>query len=612
VFALVALTVVLLLAEGPTAVWRHAPIGAGRIALEAIDSPNQVQSFLHQQRAQIGWQTDGVESSLAIGTHEGLAFIVNGKSDGNARTDAPTQVMGALVGAALLPSVRHGLVIGLGTGSTAGWLAKLPEIERVDVAEIEPAITKVAAGCAPVNEYVLSNPKVRIQHGDARELLAVSRERYDLIFSEPSNPYRAGVASLYTREFYAAVSERLAPNGLFVQWLQAYDVDSQTTRTIYATLAAQFPHIETWNGLKHDLLLVASRRELVHDVAALRARVASEPFDRAMRVAWMSEGLEGFLGHYVANASFTRSLAKGWPTLNSDDRSPVEFGFARSLRGAPRDAAEDMFRTIRTHGQHRPQLRGEGVDWDRVDYEREAFALVTNGSPVSENLSPQYRARFEVLLSWAAADQRNALGYWSQLGRESAELAPTLLERLALSELLAYSPEPTAEGWIATLTQGMPAQGPAMRATWLANQGRRSEATEALERALVAYRTDPWAMTGQMGRALQIMQLRVEGDRELAPRWLEALSQPFAIHVNEGPRQQARVTLAMALGAAHPACVDVFAQLEPHTPWNGALLDFRLACYQAHGSPLRERAAADVLRFREQAPLTFSTMLGAL
>ena len=136
---------------------------------------------------------------------------MNGKIDGNSRTDAPTQVMGGLIGAALHREPRRALVIGLGTGSTAGWLAAVPSIERVDVVELEPVIRHVAELCAPVNENVLASPKVRVVTGDAREYLLTSREKYDVIFSEPSNPYRAGISSLFTEEFYRAARGRLAP-----------------------------------------------------------------------------------------------------------------------------------------------------------------------------------------------------------------------------------------------------------------------------------------------------------------------------------------------------------------------------------------------------------------
>src|SRR5690606_27054065 len=117
--------------------------------------------------------------------------------------DGGTQVMGGLIGALLQPEpVKRAMVIGLGSGSTAGWLGQLPTAERVDVVELEPNMKQVAAVCTPVNRDVLHNERVHIHVGDAREVLLTTPHRYDLVFSEPSNPYRAGVASLFTQEFY--------------------------------------------------------------------------------------------------------------------------------------------------------------------------------------------------------------------------------------------------------------------------------------------------------------------------------------------------------------------------------------------------------------------------
>jgi len=104
----------------------------------------------------------------------------------------------------------------------------------------------VARDCFPVNRDVMRNPKVRITVGDGREALLVSRERYDLIFSEPSNPFRAGIASLFTKEYYEAALDRLSDDGLFLQWVQAYEIDPRTVRTIYATLSSVFPSVSAW------------------------------------------------------------------------------------------------------------------------------------------------------------------------------------------------------------------------------------------------------------------------------------------------------------------------------------------------------------------------------
>src|SRR6185436_3519456 len=201
-------------ADGPTAVWRHSSIGVGRANVPASASSNDLKAWVNDMRRSIVWERDGVESSVAVQAIAGLSFVVNGKVDGNARNDAPTQVMSGLLGALLRPDARRSLVIGLGTGSTAGWLAAVPGMERTDVVELEPAILEVASMCGPVNHDAMDDPRVHVIEGDAREVLTAGREKYDLLLSEPSNPYRAGVASLFTREFYEAVAARLEPHGV--------------------------------------------------------------------------------------------------------------------------------------------------------------------------------------------------------------------------------------------------------------------------------------------------------------------------------------------------------------------------------------------------------------
>ncbi len=206
----------LCLADGPTAVWRHSAVGAGHFKL-ALQAPNDWRRLLNDARRAFVWETDGRESTVALDGADGFSFIVNGKNDGNAIGDAPTQVMSGLIGALFHPNLKRVLVIGLGTGSTAGWLAQIPSVERVDIVELEPAITHVAAACSQVNHDVLANPKVHLIIGDGRELLLTTPGTYDLIFSEPSNPYRAGVANLFTRDLDPGIgtsgSERTVVRG---------------------------------------------------------------------------------------------------------------------------------------------------------------------------------------------------------------------------------------------------------------------------------------------------------------------------------------------------------------------------------------------------------------
>src|SRR5438552_1645574 len=141
-------SVLLCLADGPTAFWRHSAIGAGRLEA-SFTAPNDLRRLLDERRRRIVWEADGIESAVALDAWNAYGFLINGKNDGNTIGDAPTQVMLGLIGALQHPRPRTALVIGLGTGSTAGWLAQVPSIERVDVVELEPAVVHVAEVCSP-------------------------------------------------------------------------------------------------------------------------------------------------------------------------------------------------------------------------------------------------------------------------------------------------------------------------------------------------------------------------------------------------------------------------------------------------------------------------------
>ena len=134
--------------------------------------------------------------------------MVNGKCDGNAIGDAATQICLGILPAALHPNPKTCFVVGLGTGETAGWLGKIPSVQRVDAVEIEPALDEMVRRCTRSMETCSITRKIRVTYNDAREVLLTNPQTYDIIASEPSNPYRAGIANLFTREFYEAANGR--------------------------------------------------------------------------------------------------------------------------------------------------------------------------------------------------------------------------------------------------------------------------------------------------------------------------------------------------------------------------------------------------------------------
>ncbi|HVR98883.1 MAG TPA: fused MFS/spermidine synthase, partial [Thermoanaerobaculia bacterium] len=486
-----AVGLLLCLAPGPSAFWRHTPIGAGRFET-SWQGPNEMRDSLHQRRRGIVWERDGVESSVALEGKYEYAFLVNGKADGSARSDSPTQVMGGLVGALLHPGPRRALVIGLGTGSTAGWLAQVPTMERVDVVELEPAIVDVARACSPVNQQALSNPKVHLAIGDGREVLLAGRGAYDIVFSEPSNPYRAGIASLFTADFYEAVRRRLRPGGMFLQWLQGYELDSQVVRTVYATLGSVFPAVESWEVNSGDLLLVATMEPVVHDLDRVRARAAAQPYLGALSWTWGVEGAEGFYTGYLASPAFGRAVkeAEGdW--IDTDDRPLLEFGFARNLGRSGLFRTSDLRSLVESRGESRPQqVRGAPLDWTRVEELRSARSTFWRRVPSDPDpdMAPEARARVQARRYYASGELDYACSRWFSQPVEPL----SSLDVLLVAECLASQGNPRARSYVPRLRQRSAVEAELVLALLESSSRRPGLATRHLLAATEALRSDPW------------------------------------------------------------------------------------------------------------------------
>jgi spermidine synthase len=594
------LAITMIRLAGPSAAWRHSPIGVGRVPVEAMASANDWHNWVNGERRAIEWETDGVESTVALSNRAGLAFVVNGKVDGHIRADAPTQVMSGMLGAILHPAPKTALVIGLGTGSSAGWLGAVPELERVDVVELEPSIERVAKDCAVVNRDVMDNPKVRIVVGDAREVLLTSAGRYDLVFSEPSNPYRAGIASLFTREYYREVKTRLEKGGLFLQWVQAYDVDSRTVRTVYATLASVFASVETWELGANDLLLVASNEPVSYDAALLRAKIEREPYRTALSATWRAIDLEGFLAHFAARSTLARNIAEQEPLLNTDDRTLVEFAFARTANHRGGFDAVEVFATARARGEDRPAIAGD-VAWDRVEDARITFKT-SEGEQAAPppTLNAAQRARAAAQANYLAGRWRETVATWQSQSREPED--PTELAMMA--ETLAELGDEAALGYEARLRPFQSAEADAVRARLLARQGHLEDAMEALEAAFAAHRVDPWPWPVVMRHAVELAADLATKDASLAARAYTALSQPFAGRLLEEARTDAMLVAAGQM-PLEKACVEALSSLEPHVPWRLSVLSWRSRCYEATNHVLAPRAARELVEYIGEEAVPF-------
>jgi len=184
------------------------------------------------------------------------SILVNGKSDGHILLDQVTMRMLALLPLLLADRAERAFVIGYGTGTTIGELADHPGMQEVVVAEIAPAVMSAAVHFEDFNGRVLENPKVDIVRSDAYRALLHHAGTYDVIVSEPSNPWVMGVETLMAKEFFDAARARLRPGGVYCQWFHTYAMNASTIALVFNTFRQAFPRSSVWFSVGNDIILI--------------------------------------------------------------------------------------------------------------------------------------------------------------------------------------------------------------------------------------------------------------------------------------------------------------------------------------------------------------------
>ena len=309
---------------------RLIDLGPTIYAREPMDAARR-QAFLAHRGSRLLAFQEGRNATVSV--WEGLTgrtLRVNGKVDASDHGDMNTQIMVGLAAAAARPDPASALVIGFGSGVTTRVLADVPGIQRVRVVEIEPAVLEMGRYFTGVNDTVLARPSVAAVVDDARSALQLKDERYDIIVSEPSNPWVAGVATLYTPEYFQIVRSRLADDGVFCQWLQIYQLPLDVAAGIVRNLRQAFPHVEVWFSTSLDLQILASGRPLRYDRAWLeRLFDATTPIGVLSR-EWLGVDSAGdHFGRRLLGEAGATLLSNRGTLIHRDDRPQLEFVAAR-------------------------------------------------------------------------------------------------------------------------------------------------------------------------------------------------------------------------------------------------------------------------------------------
>jgi spermidine synthase len=255
---------------------------------------------------------------------ETISMAINGRTNASdSMFDMPTQVMLGQLPLFVAPRLEKGLIIGFATGITVGSMLQSP-IESVTCIELEPGTINGSRFFEHVNNLPLDDPRTRLIIDDARTYLRVTPERYDIIVSEPSHPWVPGVANLFTQEFFELGKEKLSEQGVFVQWVQIYQLSTESLRSVLATYTRVFPHVLMFRvgGLNKgkDLLLFGSNQPLNLD--RLSERLADPRVQKELaRVNLASEA--DVRSWFVCDETKLAPAVAG-AKINTDDNMHIE------------------------------------------------------------------------------------------------------------------------------------------------------------------------------------------------------------------------------------------------------------------------------------------------
>jgi len=325
------------------------PVTERSLSLGVFLNPDRYSGRLYNRevfehlwdRDRILFYRDGLTSTVTV--LEGPAsryLIVNGKTDGSNETfDMSTQTLLAYTPLMLHDNPQEVLVIGLGTGVTASSVLDFP-VKAVTQIEIEAAVVEAAHYFEAENRSVLKDPKLNLVIEDGRNYLLSHQKKFDVIISEPSNPWMSGVASLFSQESFTLMKDRLDAGGIACQWFQIYSMRPEDIRMVVRTFHSVFPEVHIFQTSPGDILLLGSKDPLSIDPERIVALFDENPHmgERLQEIQLPNPLVFLEWAHRLDREGVSVFLGEG-QMIHTDDRPFLELS-------APRTLHESYFRGI--------------------------------------------------------------------------------------------------------------------------------------------------------------------------------------------------------------------------------------------------------------------------
>ena len=269
----------------------------------SVNSWDSIKTFLY-----LG---EGATASIAVteGTAGARQFHIAGKVEASDMDiDMRLERMLGHVPALLHPHPKSILIVGVGAGVTAGALSIHPEVERIVICDIEPLVPVSArAYFGNENHHVFDDPRVQLVFDDARHFLQTTKEKFDVISSDPIHPWVRGAATLYSLEYLTLAREHLTPGGVVTQWIPLYETDLRSVKSEIGTFARVFPDTTLWNPdlleEGYDLVALGRAEQTPISEAAIQARIDAAPRVKQSLDAVMLKSAGAILGTYAGRAA---------------------------------------------------------------------------------------------------------------------------------------------------------------------------------------------------------------------------------------------------------------------------------------------------------------------
>ena len=197
------------------------------------------------------------------------SLIINGKPDASTFVDMPTQALLGQIPMMLHPNPKNVFVVGFGSGTTIGSVLTHP-VNNVTCAEISKEVIHASSFFEKENLNCTKDPRLKLVNEDALTLLNLSKKKYDVIISEPSNPWIAGIGNLFSKEYFQKCSSSLDSNGIMVQWFHLYEANYEVVRLVLNTFSSVFPNAQLWNSVANDIILVGYKKKPVFNAELLQ------------------------------------------------------------------------------------------------------------------------------------------------------------------------------------------------------------------------------------------------------------------------------------------------------------------------------------------------------